>query len=175
MCKAGVHTLGIGKISNIYATQGVQSNIDTEGNTDGIRVLLEQMKSYESGLIFCNLIDFDMLYGHRRDVQGFGTALEEFDRALPLLMAQLKSDDLLMMTADHGNDPTYRGTDHTREYIPLLSYSPSQSAKGSINLGTRTSFADLGATVVHALLGTPPSAHGAGLVGKSFLTELGLA
>lgn len=114
-----VHTLGIGKISNIFAAQGITENIDTKGNTDGIRVLIEQVKSrtQPATLLFCNLIDFDMLYGHRRDVKGYGEALEEFDRAMPELIASMGPGDLLVLASDHGNDPTYPGTDHTREYV----------------------------------------------------------
>lgn len=168
----GVHTLGIGKISNIYAGQGIAENIDTEGNADGIRVLVEQMAKPGKGLIFCNLIDFDMLYGHRRDVQGFGLALEEFDRAVPAIKKTMGPRDLLLIAADHGNDPTYRGTDHTREYIPLIAYTPAQKTPGPADLGTRSSFADVGATVMHALLGKEPTQEAAG---RSFLTKLGVA
>lgn len=168
----GVPTIGIGKISNIYAGQGITENIDTQGNTDGLKVLVEQLKSRKQGLLFCNLIDFDMLYGHRRDVVGFGEALEEFDRAMPAMLAELGPRDLLILAADHGNDPTYPGTDHTREYIPLIAYSPAQSAPGPANLGVRGSFGDVGATVVHALTGRAPSAN---LAGQSFLPQMGLA
>lgn len=167
-----IPVLGIGKISNIYAGQGIAENIDTQGNTDGIRVLGEQMQARREGLIFCNLVDFDMLYGHRRDVDGFAKALEEFDAAIPELKRQMSPRDLLIVASDHGNDPTYRGTDHTREYIPLLAYSPSQKTQGPADLGTRASFGDVGATVIHALLGHSPPA---GLAGSSFLPEMGLA
>lgn len=167
-----IPVLGIGKISNIYAGQGIAENIDTQGNTDGIRVLCDQMQARREGLIFCNLVDFDMLYGHRRDVDGFAKALEEFDAAIPELKKQMGPRDLLIVASDHGNDPTYRGTDHTREYIPLLAYSPSQKSQGPVDLGTRSSFGDVGATVVQALLGhSPPD----GLAGRSFLPEMGLA
>jgi phosphopentomutase len=173
----GVSTLGIGKISNIYAGQGIAENIDTKGNTDGIRVLIEQLQERKNGLIFCNLIDFDMLYGHRRDVEGFAAAMEEFDRAVPEIKKHLTPRDLVLISADHGNDPTFPGTDHTREYIPILAYSPAQKGTGPVDLGIRTSFADIGATTVHALLGQAPhlipGAHG--LAGTSFLKELGLA
>jgi phosphopentomutase len=174
LVSSGVDTLGIGKISNIYAGQGIEENIDTKGNTDGIRVLLEQLESRKKGLIFCNLIDFDMLYGHRRDVEGFALALEEFDRCVPELKKRLTPRDLVLISADHGNDPTFPGTDHTREYIPILAYSPAQKTAGPVDLGVRGSFADIGATTVHALLGTPPAGAG-GLAGTSFLSELGLA
>lgn len=167
---AGVPTLGIGKISNIYAGQGVQENIDTEGNTDGIRVLLEQMRTRTEGLIYTNLIDFDMLFGHRRDVEGFGLALEEFDRALPEIKKRLNPRDLVLIASDHGNDPTFKGTDHTREYIPILAYSPSQTGPAPVDLGTRGSFADVGATALEALTGKrDPS-----LAGESFMTSLGI-
>lgn len=167
---AGIHTLGIGKISSIFAGKGIAENIDTAGNTDGIRVLLEQMETRKNGLIFCNLIDFDMLYGHRRDVPGFAGAMEEFDRALPEIKKRMTGRDLLLIASDHGNDPTYRGTDHTREYIPLLAYSPSQPLRGPVDLGTRQSFGDVGATVTEALLGKAPAAP---LAGTSFLPAMG--
>lgn len=167
-----IHTLGIGKISSIYAGQGIEKNIDTKGNTDGIRVLSEQLSETREGLIFCNLIDFDMLYGHRRDAEGFASALTEFDQAMPELLSKMSSDDLLLISADHGNDPTYPGTDHTREYIPLIAYSPAQKAEGVRDLGIRESFGDVGATLVHALTGTQNKpAH---LSGESFLAEMGL-
>lgn len=169
---AGVPTLGIGKISSIYAGHGIQKNIDTAGNTDGIRVLVEQMKSTKKGLIFCNLIDFDMLYGHRRDVVGFADALEEYDRALPAILAEMGPRDLLLMSADHGNDPTYRGSDHTREFIPLLAYSPATRAPGPLDLGVRGTFGDIGATVLEALAGDSAPLAGAKLAGESFLEKL---
>jgi phosphopentomutase len=172
LIESDIPTLGIGKISNIYAGQGIKSNLDTKGNTDGIQVMIEQMKSTRSGLIFNNLIDFDMLYGHRRDVDGFAHALEEFDRAVPAIKAQMTDRDLLIIAADHGNDPTYRGTDHTREYIPLLAYTPAQTLPGPVDLGTRASFADVGATVVDALIGK--DFKKAGLAGDSFLPRMGI-
>jgi phosphopentomutase len=165
----GVKTVGIGKISAIYAGQGIETNYDTEGNTDGIRVLLKTLDAERAGLIFCNLIDFDMLYGHRRDVSGFAQALEEFDRAVPEIARRMTRKDLLILVADHGNDPTFRGTDHTREYIPVIAYSPAQTIPGPADLGSRESFADIGATIAHALLGAVPP----GYPGDSFLPELG--
>ncbi|MGK5082340.1 phosphopentomutase [Bdellovibrionota bacterium FG-1] len=168
----GIPTLGIGKISNIYAGQGIAKNIDTEGNTDGLRVLLEQLDSQTRGLLFCNLIDFDMLYGHRRDIEGYALALEEFDRTIPEIKKRMNSRDLLLIVSDHGNDPTFIGTDHTREYIPLLAYTPAAPG-GPIDLGTRQSFGDVGATVIHALLGQ--SATLKGLAGSSFLPEMEIA
>jgi len=173
ICEKGVKTLGVGKISNIYAGHGIQENIDTKGNTDGIRVLIEEVKSARPGLIYCNLIDFDMLYGHRRDVPGFGHALEEFDKSVPELLRSLGPRDLLIMTADHGNDPTYPGTDHTREYIPIIAYSHAQKSAGLCDIGVRSSFGDIGATVYEALVGSPLPA-GTSLAGQSFLHELGI-
>jgi phosphopentomutase len=173
LCDKGIKTLGVGKISNIYAGHGIQENIDTKGNADGIRVLIEQVKSARPGLIYCNLIDFDMLYGHRRDVPGFAGALEEFDQALPELLSALGPRDLLLIAADHGNDPTYPGTDHTREYIPIIAYSHAQKATGPYDLGTRSSFGDIGATVYEALVGSPLPAD-TSLTGQSFLQELGI-
>jgi len=166
-----IPTLGIGKISNIFAGQGVPENIDTQGNTDGIRVLLEQAKTRKNGLIFVNLIDFDMLYGHRRDVKGFAAALEEFDAALPEFQASLTDRDLVILASDHGNDPTYRGTDHTREYIPLIAFTPARKQPGSGPLGIRDSFADVGATVLDALMG-PSEAQRHCPAGRSFLPEV---
>lgn len=175
-----VQTVGIGKISNIFAGQGVPENIDTEGNADGIRVLLEQIdQRREPGtLLFCNLIDFDMLYGHRRDVTGYGNALEEFDRALPEILSRLDERDLLILASDHGNDPTYPGTDHTREYIPILAYSPifhgeKAEHSGARDLGLRTGFGDVGATVFEALTGHEFPAE-SGLEGRSFLADLSM-
>lgn len=159
-----ISVLGIGKISNIFAGQGVPENIDTAGNTDGLRVTLEMMDSARTGLIYVNLIDFDMLYGHRRDVAGFAHAMEEFDHALGTLLSKCTREDLVILTADHGNDPTFPGTDHTREFAPILAYSPA-SGKAR-DLGTRKSFADMGATIFEALTGKPhPS-------GSSFLKDL---
>ncbi len=166
----GVSTLGIGKISSIYAGKGIDTNIDTEGNADGLKVLVEQMKARKQGLIYCNLIDFDMLYGHRRDVEGFALALEEFDAILPKIKSEMSEHDLLIIASDHGNDPTYPGTDHTREFIPLLAYTPSQTMAGPLEIGTRKSFGDVGATVVHALTGQ--SYQGTDLAGESFLSRL---
>jgi len=146
-----IPVLGVGKISNIFAGVGIPENIDTHGNTHGLEVTLKCLNDRKEGLIYVNLIDFDMLYGHRRDVKGFAHALEEFDLALKKIMDGMNQDDLLILTADHGNDPTYRGSDHTREYVPVLAYSPS--LKSSVDLGIRKGFDDMGATVYEALTG----------------------
>ena len=164
LVEAGVPVLGVGKISNIFAGVGVPRNIDTKGNTDGLRVMLECMSRESSGLVYVNLIDFDMLYGHRRDVPGFATALEEFDLALGEMMSRAQPEDLFILTADHGNDPTYRGTDHTREFVPVLAWSPAM--KLPVDLGIRESFADMGATIEHALTGRTS------VPGSSFLNTL---
>ncbi|MCC7441746.1 MAG: phosphopentomutase [Bdellovibrionales bacterium] len=173
LVKAGVPTLGIGKITYIYAGRGIEENLFTEGNTDGIRVLLEQTRERRRGLLYCNLIDFDMLWGHRRDVKGFAAALEEFDRALPALQAAMGPRDLLLLAADHGNDPTFRGSDHTREHIPVLAWSPAMG-KGARPIGDLDSFADIGATVFHALTGEAEPGPKFKLAGRSFLHALGL-
>lgn len=164
LTEAGVPVLGVGKISNIFAGIGVPRNIDTRGNTDGLRVMLECMDREAAGLIYVNLIDFDMLYGHRRDVPGFAAALEEFDLALGAMMAKAGQEDLFILTADHGNDPTYRGTDHTREFVPVLAWSPRMNQ--GVDLGIRKSFADMGATIEEALTGKQSTLSG------SFLKHL---
>ncbi|MBI3542678.1 MAG: phosphopentomutase [Deltaproteobacteria bacterium] len=162
---AGLPSVGVGKIWNIFNGRGVQDSLETEGNTDGLKTLEKALSKYDRGLIFVNLIDFDMLYGHRRDVPGFAKALEEFDAFLPVLESRLSADDLVVISADHGNDPTYRGTDHTREYVPLLAYRKGAKAKA---LGNRGTFADIGQTIAHALTGNAATLG----VGQSFLPEL---
>ena len=164
LCELNIPILGVGKISNIFAGVGVPENTDTHGNTHGMEVVLDLMKTRESGLIYVNLIDFDMLYGHRRDVDGFAAALEEFDVSLGQLLKLMRADDLLLMTADHGNDPTYPGTDHTREHVPVIAYTPQ--GKQNIDLGVRNSFSDMGATVFQALTQKSHSS------GKSFYSQL---
>lgn len=175
LIKQKIGTLGIGKISSIYAGLGIQENWDSAGNTDGIRLLKKALQEKDEGLIFCNLIDFDMLYGHRRDVKGFGLGLEEFDSALSTFLPNLRDEDLLILAADHGNDPTFRGSDHTREYIPVLTFTPRKSMRGVqlVDLGIRKTFGDIGATIFEALTGkkwNPPH-----LVGESFLKEISAA
>lgn len=171
LVEKNISTLGIGKISSIYADQGIQKNVSTKGNTDGLATLLKSMQSQKKGLLFCNLIDFDMLYGHRRDVLGFADALEEFDRTLPYIYRFMSFNDLLILTADHGNDPTAPGSDHTREYAPILVYHP-RIQDGGVDLGIRSSFADMGATIYHALTGEEKPASYTHLVGTSFLESL---
>lgn len=142
---AGVPTLGVGKIPDIYDGHGITAKVHTEGNADGLKKTAELLGTFERGLLFVNLVDTDMLYGHRRDPAGYARALEEIDAALPGLAGGLREGDVLVLTADHGNDPTMPGSDHTRERVPLLALAPGGGAGRA--LGERASFADLGATV----------------------------
>jgi len=137
--------IALGKISDIYAGEGVTNAIHTVSNMDGMDKLIALFNETFTGLSFLNLVDFDALFGHRRDPKGYGQALEEFDARLPEVFEKMQADDLLIITADHGNDPTYHGTDHTREYVPLLVYSPRFSEGGKLPL--RKTFADIGATI----------------------------
>jgi len=150
-----IPTKGVGKIASIFGHSGIDLNIDTKGNRDGMQVLLQEASKTSRGLIYANLIDFDMLYGHRRDVLGFGQELEVFDQELGKFLPKLKHDDVVILTADHGNDPTFRGTDHTREYVPVLAWSPSFTSGGR-DLGLLESFGDMGASISEMLLGFRP-------------------
>jgi phosphopentomutase len=141
----GVETIGIGKIDDLFCGRGLSRKVHTKSNTEGIKLTLEMSGSITTGFVMTNLVDFDVLYGHRQDPNGMARALEEFDRALPNLIEVLQADDLLLITADHGNDPTDSSTDHSREYVPVLCHS--KSGKRNVNLGTRSSFADAGKTV----------------------------
>ena len=164
LCSKHIPVVGVGKISYIFAGVGIPENIDTHGNTHGLEVTIHELTTRNEGLIYVNLIDFDMLYGHRRDVPGFATALEEADVAIGKIMAMMKPDDLLVLTADHGNDPTYPGTDHTREFVPVICYTTQ--GKKNVNLGIRESFSDMGATIYEALTNETHAS------GKSFLKDL---
>lgn len=149
VCAAGKEVIGVGKIKDIFAGQGITSYVYTKGNTEGIQRTLQYMEEDFEGLCFVNLVDYDMLYGHRNDVEGYGRALTEFDEALPEIISRLRKDDVLMITADHGCDPGYTAsTDHSREYTPFIMYG--QGIK-PVNLGTRETFADIGATVLKYL------------------------
>jgi phosphopentomutase len=143
--EAGRDVVCVGKIASIYDSLGVTSDLMAKNNDQTIDQTIRALGEKSSGLIFSNLVDFDMLYGHRRDTEGYARALEHFDSRLPEILGALLKDDLLIMTADHGNDPTKDGSDHTREYVPLLVYG--QSAKSGVNLGTRQSLSDIGQTV----------------------------
>lgn len=162
--KRGVPTIGVGKIEDIFCHRGLSAADHTTNNRDGIAATLRYMRSEESGLIFTNLVDFDMLYGHRNDVEGYAKTLEAFDAALPEILGAMREQDMLIITADHGCDPTFPGTDHTREYIPLLVTGPG--LKRGVDLGTRHSFADIGATVFEYLSGQSWPA------GRSFLADI---
>ncbi len=160
-----VPVLGIGKIYDIYDGRGVPESIRTKDNADGMEKITAALSKHPSGLIFANLVDFDMLYGHRKDVEGFARSLEEFDQQLGPLLKRLGGKDLLVLTADHGcdPDPCSPSTDHSREYVPLLAYGPG--AAGGANLGTRETQSDLGQTVAENFGGRIPH-------GTSFLPSL---
>ena len=143
---AGLDSIAVGKISDIFAGSGVTEIIRTANNTEGIARTLELLRRDFHGICFVNLVDFDMVYGHRNNAPGYAEALMEFDRALPEICAGLKKEDLLMITADHGCDPSTPSTDHSREYTPLVAWSPSVFQ--GTNLGTHSTFADIGATAV---------------------------
>ncbi|HSE16961.1 MAG TPA: phosphopentomutase [Pyrinomonadaceae bacterium] len=137
----------IGKIASIYDSMGVTEELTAKNNEQSIDQTIKALNDSTHGLIFSNLVDFDMLYGHRRDTEGYAKALEHFDSRLPEIEAAMRDDDVMMITADHGNDPTFRGSDHTREYAPLLVYG--RNASPGVNLGTRESLADIGQTIAH--------------------------
>ena len=160
-----VRVLGVGKIHDIYNGRGVSEYVTTKSNADGMEKLMAAAGERKSGLIFCNLVDFDMLYGHRKDVEGFAKSLEEFDRLLADFLRLLSFSDLLIITADHGCDPDARWetTDHSREYVPILAYSPASGA--GVNLGVRDTLADMGQTVAENFAGAIPH-------GTSFLSAM---
>jgi phosphopentomutase len=160
-----VRVLGVGKIHDIYNGRGVEEYVTTKGNADGMEKLTAAVADRKSGLIFCNLVDFDMLYGHRKDVEGFARSLEEFDRWLADFLPLLSLSDLLMITADHGCDPDPRWptTDHSREYVPILAYSSGCGA--GVHLGIRDTLADMGQTIAENFGGKIPH-------GTSFLRQL---
>jgi phosphopentomutase len=142
---AGLDVVCIGKIASIYDSVGVTEDLTAKNNDQTIDQTINALKADSKGLIFSNLVDFDMLYGHRRDTEGYAKALEHFDARLPEILNALRDDDLLILTADHGNDPTKEGSDHTREFAPLIVYG--RSAKSGVDLGTRGSLADIGKTI----------------------------
>lgn len=142
---AGLDVVCIGKIASIYDNMGVTEDLTAKNNDQIIDVTIVALEADTRGIIFSNLVDFDMLYGHRRDVEGYARALEHFDARLPEIFAVLREDDLLVLTADHGNDPSYPGSDHTREYVPVIAYG--KTAKQGVDLGTRQSLSDIGQTI----------------------------
>lgn len=141
----GVETYSIGKIFDIFLGRGIGTQVKTKSNADGMGKTLLALDEFDQGLLFVNLVDFDMLYGHRNDAEGYARALEEVDAWLPSLDAKLGPEDLVMLTADHGCDPTTASTDHSREYVPLLAYGPT--TLGGVDLGVRTTLSDMGQTV----------------------------
>ena len=145
----GKQVISIGKIEDLFSLRGITNNNHTEGNKDGIEKTIAEIKKESRGLIFTNLVDTDMLYGHRNDVEGYAKALEYFDSKLPEIMKNMKETDMLIITADHGNDPTTPSTDHSREYIPMLIYG--KQIKENVNVGTRDTYADISATVLDIL------------------------
>ncbi len=161
---AGQTVWAVGKINDIFNGQGITKSVHTTGNMDGVDKTLEAMKEDFGGLIFTNLVDFDSLYGHRRDPEGYGRAIMDFDRRLPEIKAAMHDEDILIITADHGNDPIHHGFDHTREYVPVLLYGVPVAA--GVDLGTRHAFADCGQTIAE-YLGVPATAEG-----ESFLLEV---
>ena len=147
LAAAGVPRAGVGKVDDLFAGRSLRSR-HTQGNAEGVAAILEWLRGEQGGLLFANLVDFDTLYGHRNDPAGFERALREFDEALPALRAALREDDLLFITADHGNDPTTSSTDHAREYVPLLALG---DAVHPVSVGERETFSDRGATVAEWL------------------------
>ncbi len=143
--ESNLDVIAVGKIEDIFNGQGITEAIHTKDNMDGVDQTINYIKKENKGLIFTNLVDFDSKYGHRRDVLGYKNALEEFDKRIPEIIDAMKEDDILIINSDHGNDPTYKGTDHTRESIPVLVYG--KNIKNGVNLGIRKSFADIGKTV----------------------------
>ena len=164
MKDSNLEVIAIGKISDIFNGDGVTESIRTKDNSDGMDKMAEVVRRDFQGMSFLNLVDFDANFGHRRDPLGYGEALEEFDRRLPEVLDALSEDDLLIITADHGNDPTFPGTDHTREFVPLIVYSPRFN--GGTQLPLRETFADIAATIADNFKVAAPQ------FGKSFLEEL---
>ena len=160
----GFDVISIGKISDIFNNCGITKSTKTKDNLDGIQKILETEMQDFNGLCFANLNDFDSKYGHRRNIKGYAEAIKEFDNYLPQIKKKLQEDDLLIITADHGNDPSYRGTDHTRENIPVLIYS--KKFKDAKHLKELDSFSDIGATIADNFKVKLPE------VGKSFLKKL---
>ncbi|MGM0846034.1 MAG: phosphopentomutase [Bacillota bacterium] len=161
---SGYDVIALGKISDIYNGEGVTESVRTKDNMDGMDQMVKSFERDFTGLSFLNLVDFDALFGHRRDPEGYGKALEEFDARLPEVFDRMTEDDLLIITADHGNDPVHHGTDHTREYVPLLVYSKRMN--GGKELPVRKTFADIGATVADNFKVKLPK------YGESFLNDI---
>ena len=156
--------IAIGKIGDLFSGRGITKEIHTQGNEDGIEKTIEEIQKETEGLIFTNLVDFDMLYGHRNNIEGYAKALEYFDSKLPIIMENMKDTDMLIITADHGNDPSTPSTDHSREYIPILIYG--KEIKENVNIGIRQTYADIGETILDIL--NMPLLN----VGESFKDEI---
>ncbi len=166
--EAGITVAAVGKISDIFNGVGISDEVHTVSNADGMNKTKDYMDKFDAGLIFTNLVDFDMKFGHRRDIEGYKNALEEFDVWLGGLLEEIEDEDLLIINADHGCDPTYKGTDHTREYIPILVYG--KNINKNVDLGVLDSFGDIGKTVEEYLLGEVKAKSNT--IGKSFLDKL---
>ena len=166
LADAGVSTYAVGKINDIFNGSGITNDMGhNKSNSHGVDTLIKTMglSAFTKGFSFTNLVDFDALYGHRRNAHGYRDCLHEFDERLPEIIAAMKVDDLLLITADHGNDPTYAGTDHTREYVSLLAYSPSFTGNGILPVGH---YADISATIADNF-GVDTA-----MIGESFLDKL---
>ncbi|MFV0424421.1 MAG: phosphopentomutase, partial [Bacilli bacterium] len=162
--EAGFDVIGVGKIPDIYNDYGITKKVKTKSNMDGVDKTIEELKNDFSGLLFTNLVEFDSEYGHRRNAKGYGQAIMDFDNRLPEIVEALKEDDLLIITADHGNDPGFKGTDHTREQVPLLIYSKNFKSFGILE--ERDTFADIGYSIAENFGVELPS------IGKSFMEEI---
>ena len=160
----GKEVIAIGKIEDLFVGRGITKAVHTNGNEDGIEKTISYIKNESDGLIFTNLVDFDMLYGHRNDICGYAKALEYFDSKIPEIINNMKKDDILIITSDHGNDPSTKSTDHSREYVPILVYG--KEIKENVNLGTRETFADISATILDIF--KMPTLGG----GKSFKNDI---
>ncbi len=163
---AGLDVIGIGKINDIFCGEGITETYHSESSVHGMQQTIEVCKKDFHGLCFVNLVDFDALWGHRRNPEGYGHEIEKFDKGLGTLMKEMREDDLLILTADHGNDPTYTGTDHTREYVPFLAYSPKMKETGAME--NQNTFAVIGASVAENFGVEMPE----GTIGKSILEQL---
>ena len=163
---AGLDVIGIGKINDIFCGEGITETYHSESSVHGMQQTIEVCKKDFHGLCFVNLVDFDALWGHRRNPEGYGHEIEKFDKGLGTLMKEMREDDLLILTADHGNDPTYTGTDHTREYVPFLAYSPKMKETGAME--NQNTFAVIGTSVAENFGVEMPE----GTIGKSILEQL---
>ena len=163
---AGLDVIGIGKINDIFCGEGITETYHSESSVHGMQQTIEVCKKDFHGLCFVNLVDFDALWGHRRNPEGYGHEIEKFDKGLGTLMKEMREDDLLILTADHGNDPTYTGTDHTREYVPFLAYSPKMKETGAME--NQNTFAVIGTSVAENFGVKMPE----GTIGKSILEQL---